>query len=168
MSDLSQNRKDFEAWFVAVLTPLMLDPNAGFVLAMVAFPLLERYLRRRSNAAPKQAAFQEALLAFLPELRSRDNAVKFWSSYRHGMLHNVKLEQDRDWLSYDSDIVRVDADRLWMNPRLFVRRVVEAIDTDFETFAMDPALPQEHLVLVPPTPQAPGPYTIYKGTGGGR
>jgi hypothetical protein len=146
----------------------MLDPNAGFVLAMVAFPLLERYLRRKSNSSPKQPAFQDALLAVLPELRSRDIAVKFWSSYRHGLLHNVNLEQDKDWLSYDTDIIRVDADRLWMNPLLFARRVVATIDKDFETFAKDPPLPHAQVVPVPPTPEAPGPYTIYRGTGGGK
>jgi hypothetical protein len=169
MSDLSQNRKDFEAWFVAVLRPLMMeDPNSGFVLAMVAFPLLERYLRRKSGASPKQIAFQDALLAVLPELQNRDNAETFWKSYRHGLLHNVILDRDKDWLSLDVDIIRVDADRLWMNPALFAVRVVETIDKDFETFAKDPTLPQVQVVQVPPSPAAPGPYQIVLGTGGRR
>jgi hypothetical protein len=32
MSDLSQNRSDFEAWFVGLIKPMLMDPNAGFVL----------------------------------------------------------------------------------------------------------------------------------------
>jgi hypothetical protein len=165
MSDLSQNRSDFEAWFVGLIKSMLMDPNAGFVLAMVAFPLLERYLRRRTGAEPKQPAFQEALSAILPELQSRDVAVKFWGSYRHGLLHNVRLRDDKDWLSHEVPIIRVDADRLWMNPMHFAVRVVESIQRDFETFAQDPALPQARAVLVAPSPAAPGPYQVVLGTG---
>ena len=44
MADYSQDRKNFDQWFTAKLTPLLENPDGGFVCAIVAFPLLERYL----------------------------------------------------------------------------------------------------------------------------
>ena len=41
---------DFRKWFVESLAPLRSNgARAGFVFAMVAFPLLERYLRNKSQ-----------------------------------------------------------------------------------------------------------------------
>jgi hypothetical protein len=40
---------DFRKWFVESLAPLRSNGDAGFVFAMVAFPLLERHLRNKSG-----------------------------------------------------------------------------------------------------------------------
>jgi len=39
---------DFKKWFVESLEPLRNNDDAGFIFAMIAFPILERYLRRKS------------------------------------------------------------------------------------------------------------------------
>src|ERR1035441_707207 len=105
MSDQSKDRKYFEAWFGTPLTALMEDPDAGFIVAMVAFPLLERYLRRESGSAPNQKLFQDAVLKFLPELKTARQAKEFWESYRHRLLHNVMLNGVEDWLSHETAII---------------------------------------------------------------
>ena len=43
------NHTNFQNWFKGVLEKLCQDENAGFVLLIVAFPLLERYLRQKSG-----------------------------------------------------------------------------------------------------------------------
>jgi hypothetical protein len=120
----------------------MEDPDAGFILAMVAFPLLERYLRRESGSVPKQKLFQDAVLKFLPELKTARQAKEFWESYRHGLLHNVMLNGVEDWLSHETAIIEKRPKGFLMNPVLFAERVLERIRGDFETFAKDPGLPE--------------------------
>jgi hypothetical protein len=44
---MSDSRENFDAWFVNVLESLYPRREAGFVILMIAFPLLERYLRQR-------------------------------------------------------------------------------------------------------------------------
>ena len=56
---------DFRKWFVESLAPLRSNGDAGFVFAMVAFPLLERYLRNKS-----QENFNERLSCGLNGLMS--------------------------------------------------------------------------------------------------
>jgi hypothetical protein len=59
MSDPVIDPQNFEAWFGVPLTNLMADRNAGFIVAMTAFCLLERYLRQRTRSEPNTAHFNE-------------------------------------------------------------------------------------------------------------
>ena len=43
---MATDRENFQAWFVKPLKKLYKNPDAGFPIMMIAFPLLERYLRR--------------------------------------------------------------------------------------------------------------------------
>jgi hypothetical protein len=45
---------DFRKWFVESLAPLRTNGDAGFIFVFVAFPLLERYLRRKSGCPDGQ------------------------------------------------------------------------------------------------------------------
>ena len=162
---VSEDRQNFEHWFGAKLKPLMEDPTAGFVCAMVGFPLLERYLRRKSGSEPKTKLFNLTLYQFLQELGSIETASDFWQSYRHGLLHNVRLNADSDWLTREPPVVKVTADKIRMNPALFLERVVETIRGDFEIFAKEPGLPQVG-TIVEPTGLGSNTFTVMQGTGG--
>jgi hypothetical protein len=48
---MSNAETDFRRWFVDSLAPLRNNGDAGFIFVMVAFPLLERYLRNKSGTA---------------------------------------------------------------------------------------------------------------------
>jgi hypothetical protein len=48
----TQHRKDFELWFGRMLEDLYPNRDAGFVIVMTVFPLLERYLRQKLNLPP--------------------------------------------------------------------------------------------------------------------
>jgi hypothetical protein len=165
----SEDRQNFELWYGTKLKPLMEDQSAGFICAMVAFPLLERYLRRKSGSEPRAKTFNEALLGILPELESVLHVDAFWSSYRHGLLHNVMLNRDMDWLSHQTGIVKVSAGKLWLNPSLFLERVVNTIRADFDIFAQDPGLPLVKAVPIQSLePIGTPPIVTVVGTGGRR
>ncbi|MFO1205530.1 MAG: hypothetical protein U1E63_07375 [Burkholderiales bacterium] len=61
----------------------------------VTFPLLERYLPQLTNSEPKTSSFVGALLQVLPELKTTQVAQTFWTTYRHGLLHNVTMPRVR-------------------------------------------------------------------------
>ncbi len=153
MSGQSADRKNYDQWFVKVLEPLMHDPNAGFLCAIAAFPLLERYLTRKCGHSYRTASFKDALVEFLPELKghtkdkSRANAKEFWEIYRHGLLHNIRLKR-QVWLSHATKIIEKRPEGFWLNPVLFLKRVLGEIGQHFETFAKEPGLPQVHDVAV--------------------
>jgi hypothetical protein len=132
----SQDRRHFEEWFGSHLERLICDPTAGFICAMVAFPLLERYLRPVSKGEPSSRAFNDALLQFMGELGTVEGADRFWGVYRHGLL-----------LSHETEIVALQGDRFCMNPAKFAKRVLEKIRLEFDEYAR-PGLPQVETVTV--------------------
>lgn len=156
-----QDRRNFEDWFGVNLERMIADTNAGFICAMVAFPLIERYLRRASKSEPGTRAFNDALLLFLGELRTAENADRFWGVYRHGLLHTVELNRRGDWLSHETQIIVLNGDRFLMNPALFARRVLDTVRANFDKFALE-GLPQ---VADIPVAVAGFATTTYTGTG---
>ena len=63
---MTEDENYFRKWFVDVLEPLRDKGDAGFVFAVVSFPLLERYLREKSDAGQASTLPQE----FFDELGS--------------------------------------------------------------------------------------------------
>lgn len=164
MSEQPASLENFEAWFGEPLRRLMRDRDSGFAVAMIAFPLLERYLKQRSRSEPNKPPFNTELLRVFPELTTVKNANLFWSIYRHGLLHNVALSRGTHWLSHDKPIVEVQKDgKVWLNPKLFAKRVLKLIRDDFTTFESGIPLPQ----VFPVTELASGgvAYLSYVGTG---
>jgi len=163
MSRSDENRSNFEAWFGSQLAALAGNRHAGFVVTMVAFPLLERYLKQSSRAEPNSEPFNDALLRVLPELQTRSNANLFWSIYRHGLLHNVALSKETHGLSHNKPTVEIWPNgQVWLNPDLFAERVLGVIRSDFGTFEKGVSLPT---VSALPVQGIPGAYTPYLGTG---
>src|SRR5450631_582613 len=107
MSEQSQDKQHFDLWFRKILEPLMLDPNAGIVCAMVAFPLLERYVERKCGDSNGTPFFLNALVGFLDELENQTNAKSFWKIYRHGLLHNVLVQGQGVWLSHQTAVIDI-------------------------------------------------------------
>lgn len=164
MADQSSSRENFELWFGKPLTTLMADKHSGFAVVMIAFPILERYLRAISKAEPNSPPFNQALLSVLPELADAKNANLFWAIYRHGILHNVALSRETHGLSHTKPVVEVWPNgKVWMNPTLFATRVLDTIRKDFSRFEVGVPLPQPQQVFEG-TPGTPS-YTSYMGTG---
>jgi hypothetical protein len=143
---MATNLANFREWYVAVLESLYPQRTAGFAVMMIAFPLLERYLRQKSGL-PAQAnlndSFYDELIELFPELMQRATAKQFWQVYRNGLLHEVTMSvQDRKRNkmpagSLTQDVLGLSRESdgsFFVHPVDFARRVVECIEGDFSTF----------------------------------
>jgi hypothetical protein len=140
---------NFRLWYSRVLSVLSKDGDAGFVILMTAFPLLERYLREKSGVHEGNLrrdlgqSFYTHLRVIFPALIDNVQAENFWQVYRNGILHHVTLSQQNQrgvrmpngWLSGSADMITVDSlGDFWVHPAKFSQKVVEMIEADFGTF----------------------------------
>ena len=140
------NKENFEKWYKLPLEKLYRNPDAGFIIMMTALPLLERYLREKSQTYEmltlKDPEYYDALRIIFPEIQSNDVAKKFWNIYRHGLLHQVSLKTaDRrnilpeGWLSNKGEAVNFDTNQKFIiNPQQFADKVIKTIEENFNTF----------------------------------
>ena len=165
--EINKNLKNFKSWYVDILEGLYPNREAGFVILMVAFPLLERYLREKSgiHEGKLNLYFYDELLHIFPELNTKDNANQFWHVYRNGLLHQVtirggfrdEIQLPKGWVSNDFHTLEIDkSGNFWVHPAKFVKRVVEVIESDFITF--EGRHSENH-----PLPVIK-PYDLFKGT----
>jgi hypothetical protein len=155
------NRDNFRIWFADYIRSLASDRNAGFLITIVSFPLLERYVRQMTKAEPRSPKFTAGVLKVFPELKNESAAHAFWTTYRHGLLHNVTMSKETHGLTHDRPIVDIQpGGKVWLNPVLFADRVLSTIENDFLTFeAGTPALPVVNVYgRVPEHPGAPNQY----------
>ena len=106
------------------MVPLRSDGNAGFIFALVAFPLLERYIRNKSSCPEGEKLkpqFFAELGQMFSEILGKENA--FWDCYRNGLLHQVtfpkaKLNSTSEQVDGDepSSLLRLDA--RWLSAKV--------------------------------------------------
>ena len=153
------HKKNFEVWYKAILEWLYSNRDAGFVILMVAFPLLERYLREKSRVQDRNlnnGSYNE-LASVFPELKSQKDARNFWHVYRNGLLHQVAFSKKNrkgiklpdGWVSNDVAAISKDSNGdFWVHPAEFAKRVIDTIEKDFATFeaqhSPDHPLPSVH------------------------
>jgi hypothetical protein len=142
---------DFQKWFVESLAPLRTNGDAGFIFVFAAFPLLERYLRRKSGC-PDGQNLTEDFFKHLGLLFNdiAGNEHEFWDCYRNGLLHQVTFPQakldkkTRTWDTLpDAGISGSDSRpvyflpetrQFFLNPISFFDTVTNAILADFSTY----------------------------------
>ena len=164
---MNTHRDNFDAWYKGVLDLLYPHRDAGFPILLIAFPLLERYLRQKSGLTPDQSlsdAFFYELTKLFPALATNAIARNFWQIYRNGLLHEITLSRrarsgtlmPTSWVSHDKPLITIEADgSMWINPVEFAQRVVATIEADFATF--EGAAPvSTRLPTVKPQPMATG------------
>ena len=142
---------DFRKWYVDSLAPLRDKGDAGFIFTMVAFPLLERYLRNKSEC-PEGSDLSPKFFDNIAEIFP-DIAVKrreFWQCYRNGLLHQATFPRER-WKKRDGIWVMLPSaalsghderpvyfdDRVggfFLNPISFFDHVVAEILANFGTY----------------------------------
>ena len=145
-------RENFKCWYSDILDGLYANGDAGFVILMVAFPLLERYLRekigvheRDVNADPVLAArFYDELRHVFPALRDNTVARHFWHVCRNGLLHQATFSQRTlrgikmpdVSLTRQVELLTIDpaGKFFWVHPAEFARTIIQTIEADFTTF----------------------------------
>ena len=143
---MNAHRANFDAWYKKVLDLLYPDRNAGFAILLIAFPLLERYLRQRTGHTSDQSlsdAFFDELLRLFPPLKTSATARNFWQIYRNGLLHEITLSRQArkgapmpvGWVSHDKPLITIETGGgIWINPVEFAQQVIATIEADFATF----------------------------------
>ena len=84
---MTSAESDFRNWFVNSLRDLRDNGNAGFVFAFTAFPLLERYLRNKSDCPegyPLTDKFFKNLGQIIKEVSGREH--EFWNCYKDASI----------------------------------------------------------------------------------
>ena len=140
---------DFKDCFVAPVARLLPEKHSGLPLLMIAFPLIDRYLRQKSGVREKNLrgargeSFWQELLAVFPALKTPKNAETFWDVYRHGIVHQATFSHKEKtgvkigdaWLSDENEpIVIVSPCKFHVDPRKFASAVLQIIEKDFLTF----------------------------------
>lgn len=144
---MNEKKDNFKLWYTRILKSLYDDTNAGFVILMIAFPLLERYLREKSGVYQEDLSkkFYDELCKIFPALKTDRIAKDFWQVYRNGLLHQAALSEKTKWgrtmpkawlTSEDIEQIKFDENKktFWINPNGFAQKVVEVIEKDFQTF----------------------------------
>ena len=142
--------EDFKSWFVESLKPLRTNGHAGFIFVLIAFPLLERYLRGKSGCPEGQTLTQRFfsnLGTLFPRISGKEN--DFWNCYRNGLLHQVtfpkaKLTKNGIWVGlpeaglsgHDKGPVYYDlaSNQFFLNPLAFFDLVTSTILADFPPY----------------------------------
>jgi hypothetical protein len=159
-------KENFQSWFVRVLENLYPNSAAGFPIVMIAFPLLERYLRQKVGLKPEQHLndeFHEKLARLFPPLRDKSVAKEFWAVFRHGLLHQVTFMPQTSKgplppgaLTHQlAECITVEDDgRFILVPVAFAQSVTQQIEDDFPTFegaeSSAPPLAGESYIRIPP------------------
>ena len=156
------NLRNFRLWVRDPVRRLLKEKHAGFALAMISFPVLERLVRGKSgladkplNKEPNSSQFYTALTDYFPALHDPPSgtfenvAQVFWQGFRNGILHQAtfstkritvqKSEQPAAFCSFNlrSGIaIKVsDSKRvIVVDPFAFSKSVVELIEADFESY----------------------------------
>jgi hypothetical protein len=142
---MNEHLDNFKSWYIATLERLYPHRDAGFAILMIAFPLLERYLRKKVKLSPNDNLsdlFYAELALLFPVLSNNSTAKDFWQVYRNGLLHEVTLSQENrrgnempvGWVSHDKPMVSIEDRSFWIHPVDFTIKVIETIQNDFKTF----------------------------------
>jgi hypothetical protein len=170
-------RDNFKAWYAQPIRTLSPNRDFGMAVALIAFPLLERYIRQKIGLPGHSKindAFLDELVRLVPEMQSRDVARKFWPVYRHGLLHEVSpasvsrsgVGLPTGALTHDLGIFSIDAGgSYYLNPAQFAERVLQTIESDFSTYEVGsksatPLPTEQQLVFSPQGSTALGPTIL--------
>lgn len=162
MSDATDmNHRDFGRWIRDPVRRLLKQKHAGFALAMISFPVLERLLRGKSGVAGNplkddySARFYLALTDCFPELRDppsgtfRHVAQVFWNGFRNGILHQATFstkqitvkrnQQPSAWCVFQLKTgvaIKVSYSKriIAVDPFAFSEVVLSLIESDFESY----------------------------------
>jgi len=142
---MSENLDNFSKWFKRPIGCLQKNTDAGFIILMVSLPLLERYLREKTENFEKPTLddkFYHEFVNLFPSVGDPKAARKFWEIYRHGLLHQATLKSPNGTVQAGvhnaAQDIQVGYDSegcvFTVSPVKFSNKVLETIESDFPTF----------------------------------
>jgi len=137
---MAENYENFVKWFKEPLQGLYDNDHAGFVILMISLPILERYLRQKSEVyeGKLNPNFYSAFLKMFPSVKDEGIVKRFWDVYRNGLLHQATLKAGDTILGAavhgGAQDIEFDGNVFTVSAIKFSRIVVETIEKDFPTF----------------------------------
>jgi len=138
---MKENYENFIRWFKEPLSSLYKNPHAGFAIVILSLPILERYLREKSGVCEQvklDDRFHQEFLKMFPSVKDMAAARKFWTVYRHGLLHQATLKAHDTVLSAavhgGAAEIECDGKVFTVSPVKFSEHVVNTIEGDFATY----------------------------------
>ncbi|MGD0037555.1 MAG: hypothetical protein ABSC53_09710 [Bacteroidota bacterium] len=144
---MNNNLCNFQKWFKEPLNSLYSNPDAGFIILMISLPLLERYLREKSNAYESYKLpdkYYSELINIFPDLNNLEMARKFWRVYRHGLLHQATLQVKKPStilsVTVHNEAKEIEygysaqGDIICVSPIKVSKKIISLIESDFQTF----------------------------------
>jgi hypothetical protein len=151
---MGSSLEKFTKWYIDPITPLRDNPDAGFIIMMIAFPLLERYLRKKLHLSERDklsAPFHNELYCLFPEFGTVEHATQFWDIHRNGILHQTTPSEKfipATPTGYSHEVKGPIEETLTgmflIPPSTFIDRVLNTILGDFSTYeggTSSPSLP---------------------------
>ena len=158
------NLKNFHQWIRDPIKLLSQQKHNGFAVSMIAFPVLERWIRgkvgiknRRLREDDGERFYNELAIQFGalrdPEDGSFPNVAKaFWELFRHGILHQatfstkpIKICIDEKWVSCAfvelgvPIVTQHPPPSFQLDPYSFAKTVLSIVERDFNFYeAADP------------------------------
>ena len=153
----NMNLKNFRLWIRDPVRRLLKQKHAGFALAMISFPVLERLVRGKSGMSDRPirdgCPFYSELAKCFPELRDPPSGTfpfvsqLFWQGFRNGILHQATFSKNQIKKGKERaafclfepgagvaikvrDLKRV----IVVDPFPFSESVLELIEADFESY----------------------------------
>jgi len=152
---LDEHKKNFKKWFEQSIDLLSTKKFAGIPILMITFPLLERLIKDNSENFYKK-------LVQIFQFKSTFEARVFWKVFRHGLLHAATFKSDFI-LGKNSNKKHIHIDecgisesiskeivmsqiaskktvfrfKIFVNPILFSKKVLENVYEDFGSFCQE-------------------------------
>ena len=161
-------RTNFNRWIRDPICNLSRQKHTGFAVAMIAFPILERWIRGRIGIKDRPLRdsdgdqFYGELAAQFPALRdpadgSFPHAAKsFWQAFRNGILHQVAFSTKPIKAHVNMQplfcafleqltvpiVLTSPPPTFLLNPHAFAQAVLSIIEADFSSY--ESADPEHH------------------------
>ena len=154
---IEMDLRNFRRWIRDPVQCLLKQKHAGFALAMISFPVLERLVRGKSGASDSQTnqPFYSALTNCFRALRDPPSgkfpyvAQVFWQGFRNGIVHQASFSGKPATVQGNAqraafcvfhpgsgiaievrDLKRV----IIVDPFAFSETVLELIESDFDSY----------------------------------
>ena len=160
--------RNFHQWIRDPIRRLSRQRHTGFAVAMIAFPVLERWLRGKVGIKDRPlrnsegGQFYAALAVQFPVLRDPADgsfphvAESFWQAFRNGILHQVAFSTKPIKARVNTQplfcafversatliVLTYSPPTFLLNPHAFAQAVLSIIEADFRSY--ETADPEHH------------------------
>lgn len=160
-NSFEEEKQNFQKWYENIITGLFSNPDSGFAILMMVFPILERYVANlRTTKKTEQKLTEEDYQQISTLLTiTKCEAKALWSLFRNRILHQLTIRLQHKCSPEPCTIcnntitfygklssgcqnaVTIEQDNsnstekiISINPPLFAKKILNKIGEDFSIF----------------------------------